>query len=130
MRPEPNSELNLTHEDDVERVLTTAALRAAKQLDMTNQEFARVIGVSSAFVTKLRKSQSYLSAGSKHFELATHFVRLFRSLDAMVGGDEPTARKWLRNHNVAFGTAPIQRIERIDGLLDCVAYLDQMRAEI
>ena len=39
-------------------------------------------------------------AEDKSFELALLFIRLFRSLDAIVGGDEAVARAWLRNENL------------------------------
>jgi hypothetical protein len=35
------------------------------------------------------------------FELAVLFVRLYRSLDAIVGGDDAVAAAWLRNRNTA-----------------------------
>jgi len=39
-----------------------------------------------------------LEAGTKAFELGVLCVRLFRSLDAIVGSDEAAARAWLANN--------------------------------
>jgi hypothetical protein len=71
-----------------------------------------------------------LAPGEKSFELAVLLVRLFRSVDAIVGGDEETARSWLRSENTALGTAPIEKIQTISGLVDVIAYLDARRAVI
>jgi hypothetical protein len=76
-------------------LLTKAALRAAEQLGMANKSLAAVIGVSEATVSRMRSGAYTLQRGQKSFELATLFVRFYRSLDAIVGGDQEVARAWL-----------------------------------
>ncbi|RWG63707.1 antitoxin Xre-like helix-turn-helix domain-containing protein, partial [Mesorhizobium sp.] len=68
-------------------VITKATLRAADLLEITARTLALVIGVSEATVSRMRKQEFLLERGTKPFELAVLFVRLFRSLDAIVGGD-------------------------------------------
>jgi len=109
-------------------VLTKATLRAAELLDVTARILASVIGVSEATVSRMRRQEFLLERGTKPFELAVLFVRLFRSLDAIVGGDESIARAWLKNANTAFDGAPIEKIQTISGLVDVIAYLDSRRA--
>ncbi|RUW66413.1 MAG: DUF2384 domain-containing protein [Mesorhizobium sp.] len=109
-------------------VVTKATLRAAELLDVTARVLASVIGVSEATVSRMRKQDFLLERGTKPFELAVLFVRLFRSLDAIVGGDEGIARAWLKNANTAFDGAPIEKIQTISGLVDVIAYLDSRRA--
>ncbi|RWX68423.1 DUF2384 domain-containing protein [Mesorhizobium sp. M4B.F.Ca.ET.089.01.1.1] len=109
-------------------VVTKATLRAAELLDVTARVLASVIGVSEATVSRMRKQDFLLERGTKPFELAVLFVRLFRSLDAIVGGDEGIARAWLKNANTAFDGAPIEKIQTIAGLVDVIAYLDSRRA--
>jgi len=109
-------------------VVTKATLRAAELLDVTARVLASVIGVSEATVSRMRKQEFLLERGTKPFELAVLFVRLFRSLDAIVGGDESIARAWLKNANTAFDGAPIEKIQSISGLVDVIAYLDSRRA--
>ena len=47
-----------------------------------------------------------LDSGNKAFELALLFVRLYRSLDSIVDGDDDVARSWINNDNSALrGTA-------------------------
>ncbi|MER9327430.1 MbcA/ParS/Xre antitoxin family protein [Mesorhizobium sp. M0488] len=111
-------------------VLTKAMLRAADLLDVTARMLASVIGVSEATVSRMRREEFLLERGTKPFELAVLFVRLFRSLDAIVGGDAAVARSWLKNANTAFDAAPLEKILTITGLVDVIAYLDSRRALI
>lgn len=76
------------------------------------------------------KNEFTLARDSKSFELSAMFVRLFRALDAVVGGDETVARAWLVNANTALGDAPINLIQSVSGLVNVVQYLDSRRARI
>ncbi len=109
-------------------VLTRAVVRAAERLGVTAKTLAAVIGVSEATVSRLRNNAAVLERGSKPFELAILFVRLFRSLDAIVGGDEAVARAWLQSTNTVLGASPAERIRTVTGLVDVIAYLDARRA--
>lgn len=109
-------------------VVTRAVLRAGSRLGLTNRAIGRVIGVSEATVSRMGSGDYTLGRGDKSFELAVLLVRLFRSLDAIVGGDEATARSWLRSPNTVLGEQPIDKIQTISGLIDVIAYLDARRA--
>ena len=109
-------------------VITKATLRAADLLDITARTLSLVIGVSEATVSRMRKQEFLLERGTKPFELAVLFVRLFRSLDAIVGGDETVARAWLKNSNTVFEATPLEKILTIAGLVDVITYLDSRRA--
>jgi hypothetical protein len=87
-----------------------------------------VLGVSEATVSRMGAGAYELAAGSKPYELAVLFLRLFRSLDAITGGDSRVARAWLRGENTALGAAPMALIESVSGLVNVVAYLDAHRA--
>ena len=108
-------------------VLTKAALRAAVKLDLNQGALAHILGVSEATVSRMKKGDYALHAGSKAFELGVLFVRLFRSLDAIVGGDQAVARAWLANPNLALGATPAEKIRTVAGLTDVIAYLDARR---
>ena len=64
------------------------------------------------------------------FELAVMFVRLYRSLDAVVGGDDNVARQWLVNPNTALEAAPLELIQSVSGLANVIQYLDARRAVV
>lgn len=109
-------------------VITKAVVNAAERLGLNARILADVIGVSEATVSRMKRQDHLLVRDSKPFELGVLFVRLFRSLDAIVGGDEAVARQWLRNDNLALGAAPQDKITSISGLTDVLAYLDARRA--
>jgi uncharacterized protein (DUF2384 family) len=109
-------------------ILTKAALRAAEQLGMTSKSLAGVIGVSEATVSRMRSGDYSLQRGQKSFDLAVMFVRFYRSLDAIVGGDEAVARAWLKNPNRALDGEPLALIQTVPGLMNAIQYLDARRA--
>ncbi|MEP9354210.1 antitoxin Xre/MbcA/ParS toxin-binding domain-containing protein [Xanthobacter sp. KR7-65] len=109
-------------------VVTKAVLRAAERLAVSAATLAAIIGLSPASLTRMKKGEFTLEAGTKPFELAILFVRLFRSLDAIAGGDERIARAWLTNPNTALDATPLDKIRTIPGLMDVIAYLDARRA--
>ena len=111
-------------------MLSKAVLRAAEQLGITAKTLATVIGVSEATLSRTKRGDFTLHAGTKPFELAVLFVRMFRSLDAIVGGDAMSARSWLNNTNEVFDGRPIEKITTITGLMDVIAYLDARRARV
>ena len=55
---------------------------------------------------------------------------MYRSLDAIVGGDDAVAAAWLKNTNTALGAAPLEMIQTVSGLNDVIGYLDSRRARI
>ena len=71
-----------------------------------------------------------LQPGEKSFELSALFVRLYRSLDAIVGGDDKVARSWFGNANSALGDTPINLVQKVSGLVHVIQYLDSRRARI
>jgi uncharacterized protein (DUF2384 family) len=111
-------------------VVTRAVVRAAARLSMSQKALSGIIGVSEATVSRMSAGTHTLAPGEKPFELAVLFVRLFRALDAMVGGDEAVARAWLRNPNLALGAVPLTLVQSVAGLVHVVAYLDARRARV
>jgi len=110
--------------------LRKTTLRAAHKLGLKNRTLASVIGLSEATISGIGKGDYVVAPGNKAFELSVLFVRLFRSLDAIVGGDEQVARAWLNNQNDALRAVPINLIQTVGGLVNAVQYLDTRRARI
>ncbi|MCY3673386.1 MAG: MbcA/ParS/Xre antitoxin family protein [Paracoccaceae bacterium] len=110
------------------RVLTMAVVQAADKLELSGKDLARILGVSEPTMSRMRKNKFRLEAGSKSFELGALFVRLFRSLDAITGGDHKVANAWLRNENKTLGGRPLDQIKTISGLTLGLAYLDSRPA--
>ena len=110
-------------------VLAKAALAAAERLGLRKRHLALVIGSSEASVSRLQSGRG-VDPTSKEGELALLFLRLYRSLDALVGGDDAKARAWLHAMNDHVGGVPADRIRTIEGLVDVVQYLDAMRGRL
>ncbi len=111
-------------------VLTKALVKTLGFLGLSGREAGKILGVSEATISRMRRGDVFLDEGTKAFELAVLVIRAFRSLDAITGGDETTSRIWLRSTNTALGATPIERMLTVGGLVDVVAYLDARRAPI
>lgn len=112
---------------DPSAVLTKAVTRAAERLGITKALLAKILGLSPPTVTRLYSGAYKLDERRKEWEFALLFVRVFRSLDSIVG-DEQTARRWLNSDNRALNGKPIDLIRRTDGLVRVAQYLDASRA--
>lgn len=111
-------------------VLTKATLRAAAFLGLNHAALARIVGVSESHVSRMAKGERELEIGTKPAELATLLVRMYRSLDALVGNSEQHRRAWMDSFNRAFNEAPREAIQKVEGLVRVVRYLDCARAVI
>jgi hypothetical protein len=60
--------------------------------------------------------------------LAVSFVRLYRSLDALMGGDDAVSADWIKNRNTALDGIPLELIQTAPGLFNVIDYLDARRA--
>ena len=107
-------------------VLSTAVARAAERLNISRSLLAKILGVSPATITRLYAGNYQLEPQRKEWEFGLLFVRLFRSLDSIVG-EESTARKWLNSDNRGLNGRPIELISNTEGLVRVVHYLDASR---
>jgi uncharacterized protein (DUF2384 family) len=111
-----------------QRVLTQATVRAAEHLALPNAAVANMLGVSVPTVSRMKTGEYLLADGSKPFELAQLFLRMFRSLDAIVGSDDTSSQSWMRTENVALNGRPIDLAQTVVGLVNIASYLDSRRA--
>lgn len=113
------------------QVLSKAVVNTATYLAIPKSRLAVILGVSGATVTRLYADSYRLSPDRKEWDFAVLLVRLFRSLDSIVGGSVEDARKWLASENMALaGKKPAELIESTEGLVRVVTYLDACRAVI
>lgn len=111
-------------------VLAKATARAAELLGLNGAVLASVIGASEATVSRIVRGERPLAPQSKSGELALLLVRLYRSLDALVGNDDERRLAWMRSPNDALGGTPRELILSAQGLVAALAYLDGMRAPL
>lgn len=116
---------------DPSSVLTKATLRAADILEIPRATLADIIGVSPATVTRAAQGSGKIEPASKAGELAALWLRVYRSLDAIVGSNDEAARAWLRSPNTAFADQiPLDRLRSAEGLFHVLHYLDSARARL
>ncbi len=111
-------------------VVSKAVIRAARLLGLNNAALAEILGLSEATISRLASGSYSLDPSSKAYELALLLVRLFRSLDAMVGGEPEPMQGWMRSPNAALAGIPAEAIRKVDGLVEAVAYVDSTRARL
>jgi transcriptional regulator with XRE-family HTH domain len=115
---------------NAQTTLTKAVVRATGFLGLSQSVLADVLGVSGATVSRLMSGAYSLQPTRKReWEFALLFVRLFRSLNAIVGNDRD-AQTWLRDSNTALGGKPHELIKTAEGLIRVVHYLDASRGRI
>ncbi len=112
-------------------VLGKALARAAHVLGLSQSDVARVVGSSAASVSRTFAGERGIDPDSAEGRHALLLVRVFRSLDALVGGDEGRARLWLHAKNRHLGDAePARLLASTAGLVHVAEYLDAMRGTL
>ena len=97
-------------------------------LGLSGAGLARTLGLSEPTISRLLRGEKPLAPDSKEGELALLLVRVFRSLDALVGTDDQKRLAWMTSHNKALGGVPQRLVETAAGLVATLNYLDGMRA--
>lgn len=108
-------------------VVTKAVVNAMRLLQLSQQEVAGLLHVSPATTSRWVNGASVLSPDSAEGQLGLLFLRVFRSLDTLVGGDAQKARAWLKTENHHLGGVPLDRLKTPEGLVHVADYLDAMR---
>lgn len=111
-----------------ENVLTKAVQKAAEWLGVKGSELASILGKSEATTSRMKVGEYHLKEGEKSFEIGAMFVRIYRSLYAILGGDDVSAKDWIRRSNTALRGKPIELMKTIRGINEVCDYLDARRA--
>lgn len=111
-------------------VLTGAVMRAAELLEITQAALAQILGLSPSTVSRMANGAYTLDEQKKEWELGALFVRLFRSLDAVIGSNDTAAQGWLNGENSGLKGRPIDLIRSTEGLVRVVQYLDAARGRL
>ncbi|MFP3942207.1 MAG: antitoxin Xre/MbcA/ParS toxin-binding domain-containing protein [Thermoanaerobaculia bacterium] len=108
-------------------VLAKALERAAGRLRVSDRELAAVLGVSASSVSRTSRGRRTIDPESKEGELALLFLRVYRSLDGLLGGDAEGCRRWLRAYNHHLAGVPAELLQSAQGLVRVAEYLDALR---
>ena len=110
-------------------VLARALTRAARALGLAQKDLAHIVGVSAPTISRIAAGKG-LDPESKQGELALLLIRVFRSLDALLGGKEEDVRSWFAAPNAHLGGVPAARVQTVEGLIHVAEYLDAMRGKL
>lgn len=108
-------------------LIARAVTRAGAALGLRQAEVAAVIGTSPSHVSKMKDGAP---VSGKAAELALYLIRVFRSLDAITGGDQRTMQAWVRNANTDLNGVPAELLKSAAGLVTVMTYLDAARAPL
>ncbi|MDH5446526.1 MAG: MbcA/ParS/Xre antitoxin family protein [Gammaproteobacteria bacterium] len=121
---------HIEQQPDPVRVLTGAVTSAADLMGFNKAMLAKILGISAASAGRLYSGQYRLNPHAKEWDMALLLVRLFRSLDAIMAGDEKALRSWLASHNLALNAKPTELVTDAAGLVHIVDYVDSYRARV
>ena len=110
--------------------LSTAIVRIAEFWSLNNAKLGLILGLSAPTISRLKRGATELDPASKSFEAGQFLLRLFRSLDALLGSDDAAARRWLDTPNLDLGGKPIEKLDTMRGLIELCDYVDFHRARV
>lgn len=116
--------------DRARGVASRAIVRAARAWGLSQAQLGRLVGLSDATVSRLVRGDYLLDLDGKPGQCALALLRAYRSLDALVGGDDAKARAWLTADNRHLGGIPLDLLGDVATLGDVLAYLDAMRGKV
>ena len=117
-------------EPDRATALSAAIVRIAEFWALSNAKLGVILGLSAPTVSRLKRGTTELDPASKSFEAGQFLLRLFRSLDALLGSDDAAAKRWLDTLNLDLAAKPIDKIDTIRGLIELCDYVDFYRARV
>lgn len=117
--------LAVAHDVDQAGVLAEAFANAGRQLGMSQAELGEIIGKDRTVVSRGR-----IDPASKAGELALLFIRCYRALYVLVGGNPGQMRHWMQTENLHTGGVPAEQVKSVQGLVAVLEYLDAMRGKL
>lgn len=117
---------NTASTPDRAMTLTKAVMRATDLLGLRDVDLAQIIGVSPANVSRYRHGNAVIDPDRKPGELALLLVRVFRSLDPLVGSDAEQRKAWMHSQNTQLRGVPASLVLRTEGLVQILAYVEGM----
>jgi Protein of unknown function (DUF2384) len=118
-----------TNSNRKKQVLRKALIQAANILDLNQGNIGDILGLSQATISRIYNNMSYIEPQTKEWELALIFLRMYRSLDSLFGGQEDRSKLWMNSYNKHLLGIPKEIIKKIQGLIATTDYLDAMRGK-
>lgn len=110
---------------DKASVLAEAYINAGKNLGLSQADLGDIIGKDRSAISRAR-----IDPGSKAGELALLFIRCYRALFVLVGGNNQQMQHWMHTQNLHTGGIPAEQTKTVQGLIAVLEYLDAMRGKL
>ena len=107
------------------QVLAKAVINACKVLGISQSTLSRIIGRDRSTLIR-----SGVDPASHSGQLSLMLVRCYRSLFALMGGNEEQMRHWMRTYNDHTNGIPAEQCHSIEGLVHVCDYLDAIRGKV
>lgn len=104
-------------------VLVAAAIAAAKALGISEPSLCCILGAHEDALARWRDGDGSIEDAPRVFHRATLLIQVWRALDAIVGGDQSAARRWISAPNMALDACPVDMMVSDHGLCELAAYL-------
>lgn len=119
---------NIHHQEEL--VLSKALCNLVKFYSLSGKDLSKIIGISEPSASRLSQGKKLISPHTKEGEMALLVLRIYRSLNALVGNNHEKAKLWLNSQNKYFKNKPIEEMKTIPGLIAVLNYLDAMRGKL
>ena len=111
-------------------LVTHAFIEAGRELGMTLGQLAKVIGVSESAMKNYSRGSADISS-PKDQELSLGFIRVYRALFAVLGGNREQMQHWMHTPNRHLNQqTPAALATTYQGLAELNVYLDAMRGRV
>jgi len=111
-------------------LVSGAYVEAGRELGLTLKQMALVIGVSEPAMKNYSRGAATINS-AKSQELSLGFIRVYRALFAILGGNREQMRHWMKTPNRHFSNqVPTDLAGSYQGLAALNVYLDAMRGRV
>jgi hypothetical protein len=106
-------------------ILAEAFGNAGRYLGMKQSDLGEIVGKDRTAISRGR-----VDPDSKAGELALLFIRCYRALYALMGGDPRQMAHWMHTENRHTGGIPAEQVKTVQGLITVLEYLDAIRGKL
>jgi len=112
-------------ESDKADILAQAFSNAGRALGMSQSDLGQIVGKDRTAISRGR-----VDPASKAGELALLFIRCYRALYVLTGGDLKQMSHWMKTENRHTGGIPAEQVKSVQGLVMVLEYLDGIRGKL
>lgn len=110
-------------------ILVKALQRIAEYWQLGQKQIGEILGMKQSVISNILTGKRMIAEHGKEEEIFLLLIRVFRSLDSIIGSDKHNHRQWLKAYNHALNGVPAELIKTSEGLVRTVHYLDAIRGK-